>query len=65
MPNANNRCLHCERNSEEVPLIAIEFRGQEVFICPQDLPILIHKPARLADKLPGAENLKASEEHHH
>lgn len=64
MANANNHCLYCERSSEEVPLIAIQFRGQESYICPQHLPILIHKPAQLSDKLPGAETLGPSEHHH-
>jgi hypothetical protein len=32
-----------------------EYRGKAYWICPQHLPILIHKPATLADKLPGVE----------
>jgi hypothetical protein len=56
-------CLYCERSSEEVPLIAMRHRGRAVWICPQHLPILIHQPSRLADKLPGAANLGAPEGH--
>jgi hypothetical protein len=35
------------------------------WICPQHLPILIHKPVRLAEKLPGLENLGEPEENAH
>ena len=51
------KCIYCERTSDEVPLLAMRHRGQALWICPQHLPILIHKPAQLADKLPGAQNL--------
>lgn len=57
-------CLQCERTSDEVPLINVKFREQDLWICPQHLPILIHKPAQLADKLPGAEALDAAEHSH-
>lgn len=58
-------CLYCERTNEEAPLIALHYRGEPLWICAQHLPILIHQPHKLADKLPGAETLDASEEHHH
>ncbi len=58
-------CIYCERSEEEVPLIQMRYRGGEVYICPQHLPILIHQPERLAGKLPGAENLAPGEEHNH
>jgi len=47
------RCLHCESTSDEVPLLLLRFKERDVWICPQHLPILIHKPAELAHKLPG------------
>jgi hypothetical protein len=48
------KCLYCERNTSQVPLIALRFGDQDLWICPQHLPILIHKPEQLAEKLPGA-----------
>ncbi|OGO42296.1 MAG: hypothetical protein A2W36_06800 [Chloroflexi bacterium RBG_16_58_14] len=51
------RCIVCEQDSHSVPLIAFDFKGKSYGICPQDLPILIHKPASLADKLPGLERI--------
>jgi hypothetical protein len=59
------QCLYCERNSDQTPLIALEFKSESYSICPQHLPILIHDPTKLADKLPGAEDLQSAEGHHH
>lgn len=50
-------CAYCGRNKDEVPLILLTYKDQESWICPQHLPILIHKPQSLVDVLPGAENL--------
>ena len=58
------RCAHCERSSDEVPLVALRYQDVEAWICPQHLPILIHKPQQLIGKLPGAENL-SGEGHGH
>jgi hypothetical protein len=57
-------CLVCERTSAVVPLIKLYFQDEEAWICPQHLPILIHKPAQLADKLPGLERLDPAEHEH-
>jgi hypothetical protein len=56
-------CLVCKKSSAEVPLIALQFRGEDRWICPQHLPILIHDPSRLAGLLPGAEGLEAADHH--
>lgn len=58
-------CLYCERGDDEVPLVSLFYRGTEMWICPQHLPILIHKPAQLADLLPGVERLVPVEPEHH
>jgi len=42
------RCLNCERSSDEVPLLVLKYAGRESWICPQCLPILIHHPERIA-----------------
>lgn len=49
-------CIYCERSENEVPLIQLKYHGENLSICPQHLPILIHHPEQLAGKLPGAEN---------
>lgn len=51
-------CIACGRGSNDVPLLAFAFRGQDRHICPQHLPLLIHDPARLAAVLPGADGLE-------
>ena len=57
-------CLYCQRSDEEVPLLNLRFKGSDAWICAQHLPILIHKPAQLADKLPGLEGLTPAEHEH-
>lgn len=64
MENTNNTCLACGRPSTQIPLLKMEYQGQTLWICPQHLPILIHKPEQLAGKLPGAETFGASGEDH-
>ncbi|MBC8496175.1 MAG: hypothetical protein ISS57_07710 [Anaerolineales bacterium] len=64
MTDHQANCVHCERTSEQVPLIQMNFQGNHYWICPQHLPIVIHKPQMLVGKLPGVENLKG-EEHDH
>jgi hypothetical protein len=59
------KCLYCQRDSDQVPLIALKYGEQALWICPQHLPILIHHPEQLADKLPGATFTDSPEEHHH
>jgi len=54
-PPAN--CVYCRRSAEEVPLVALQHRGEQLWICPAHLPLLIHHPEKLADRLPGARNL--------
>ena len=49
-----NECILCDRGSDLTPLLAFEYRGLTFRICPQHLPVLIHEPAKLAGKLPGA-----------
>ena len=51
------QCIHCQRTVDEVPLMPVKFQETKSWICPQHLPILIHKPQVLAGKLPGVENL--------
>lgn len=63
MPSENARCIVCEQDSQSVPLLNFDFKGKSYSICPQHLPVLIHKPAALADKIPGLELLGPVEGH--
>lgn len=46
-------CLNCGISEQERPLLTIKFQGKEFHICPQCLPILIHEPGKLVEKIPG------------
>lgn len=63
MSNASPQktCLACHRSADEVPLIPLDYHGATYWICPQDFPVMIHRPADLIGKLPGAEKLNPSE----
>lgn len=56
-------CIVCKRGSADVPLISFRFKGSDLWICPQHLPILIHDPGKLIDVLPGAEGLSPADHH--
>lgn len=45
-------CLNCGSSEMDRPLITLKFQNNELYICPQCLPVLIHKPYQLAEKLP-------------
>ena len=47
----NEACFSCQRDDEEFPLVKLTFGGKEIWICPQCLPALIHKPDELSEKL--------------
>lgn len=55
------QCANCERTPDQVPLIPVLTRDGQAYICPQCLPVLIHKPQQLADKLRGADALTPHE----
>jgi hypothetical protein len=46
-------CVNCGKSEEETPLLNLTFKGESKHICAQCLPILIHKPHLLVEKLPG------------
>ena len=57
MSDNSAKCLVCERDSNQIPLMAFQYRLATVWICPEHLPILIHQPGRLADRL-GEQSLE-------
>jgi len=64
MSTNTDKCIFCERDSEQVPLIRLHFRNNDLAICAQHLPVLIHDPSQLIGKLPGAEDLKPADGDH-
>ena len=57
------QCVVCGRGPDVTPVLALEYRGAAVWICPQHLPVLIHDPAQLVGKLAGAEQLRPAAHH--
>ncbi len=51
-------CLYCGKKDDEAPLVNLTYQGKPLWICSSHLPILIHEPEKLADKL--AEAVKKS-----
>ena len=58
------KCLNCGTSEQDKPLLTVTYREVVYYICPQCLPILIHKPQNLAGKLPDAEKFSAAEHDH-
>lgn len=52
---SSHHCLSCNRPETVIPLVALRYNGQEAWICSQCLPVLIHHPERLLDKLGATE----------
>ena len=61
--SSDQKCLACGQDASSIPLLALEYQGTRLWICPQHLPVLIHNPTELIGKLAGAENMKPA--HHH
>ena len=53
-------CFVCHRKDDEVPLIEMNYKSKQYWICPQHIPVLIHDPNKLEGLLPGAENFEAA-----
>ncbi|MBE0650953.1 MAG: hypothetical protein IH595_08930 [Bacteroidales bacterium] len=53
------QCLLCKKSEQEAPLLQLDYKGMNYWICPQHLPVLIHEPSKLEGMLPGASGLKA------
>jgi hypothetical protein len=61
---SENKCLHCQRTSEQVPLLELTYKNETLWICPQHLPILIHKPTQLKELFPDANDWDVVEHNH-
>ena len=52
------KCLVCEKSSEETPVTKFYYQQSVFYICPQHIPVLIHKPQELVGLLDGADKLQ-------
>ena len=53
-------CIVCKKSSMETPVTKFYHKNIEFYICPQHLPVLIHKPHELVGLLDGADNLQGA-----
>jgi hypothetical protein len=51
---AHVRCLSCAKGEHETPLVILQFGGKKIHICPQCLPVLIHHPEKIVEKVASA-----------
>jgi hypothetical protein len=56
-------CIYFERSDPFNPLLQFKYHGRKYWIYSQHLPIMIHKPAQLANELPGLMLLRSSDSH--
>ena len=54
----DKKCLVCEKSSDETPVTKFYYQKSEFYICPQHIPVLIHKPQELVGLLDGADKLQ-------
>ena len=59
MSKEKKECLVCNRGTNEVPLVHVEYKDKNYWICPQHIPVLIHDPQKLDGILPDADSLQA------
>ena len=52
-------CLVCKRDEQTVPLVQVDYKGKNYWICPQHIPVLIHDPQSLEGLLPDAGSMQA------
>lgn len=52
------KCLVCEKSSNETPVTKFHYQESEFYICPQHIPVLIHRPQELVGLLDGADKLQ-------
>ena len=57
-------CLNCQKTEQEIPLVTLQYMGQQVYICSQCFPTLIHSPAKLAGKIKDAEKIQPANHDH-
>jgi hypothetical protein len=57
-------CLNCRKTEHEIPLVTLQYQGQQVYLCSQCFPTLIHSPAKLAGKIKDADKIQPASDDH-
>jgi hypothetical protein len=59
-----SKCVLCEKSSDQIPVIAFEFKGVTYHVCTAHLPALLHKPQLFASKIAEAGKDWSGEHEH-
>ena len=46
------KCIVCGSDTNEMPLLKFEFKQQEIYVCSEHIPIIIHQPQKLQGLIP-------------
>ncbi|RPI06297.1 MAG: hypothetical protein EHM64_03570 [Ignavibacteriae bacterium] len=61
---AELHCVNCHASEQDTPLLHLRSNGNELWICSQCLPTLIHAPQKLAGKIEHTDRIKPAPHHH-
>ncbi len=59
MENNEQKCIICQKDKEQVPLLKFDFKNSSFWICSQHIPVIIHDPSQLEGILPDADKIVA------
>lgn len=45
------KCLYCGVSDQQVPLVVITYKGQQLYICTEHLPVAIHHRDQMMGQL--------------
>jgi predicted Zn-ribbon and HTH transcriptional regulator len=51
----NKICFNCGKTDEQIPVLEMQYKKNQLWVCPQCIPNLIHNPDVVQDKLQEAE----------
>jgi hypothetical protein len=54
-------CKVCSSSELEIPVVQARYAGESFWVCSRCLPVLIHKPERLAGILQDADKIPAAD----
>lgn len=52
----DKRCFNCDKTESDIPVLNMKYKQNELWVCPQCIPNLIHNPDVVQSKLSNTEN---------
>ncbi len=47
-------CFNCGNQDKQLPLVHVQYKGEQFYVCPGCMPSLIHRSESVADKIEAA-----------